>query len=220
MAILTSKDRKKLNNAAKKKKNTDTGRTAAEKQRKKSVAENAAAEKKKNKSSASKKKTTSSSVLNDTEKKEVEEIRRRTHSPRDRNTAVSQRDAYDAARRKSYGERESVKESKSKLPSLFDESKSKRGSLSLEEQKKNVQGIQRNAEEVKYRNYWLFNNGANKPVEKKSNVPLQTQMTTEEIARRKSVEANQPVGFRNEWQAIAAAYAADVPRDLIGIYDK
>lgn len=120
MAILTSKDRKKLNNAAKKKKNTDTGRTAAEKQRKKSVAENAAAEKKKNKSSASKKKTTSSSVLNDTEKKEVEEIRRRTQSLRDRNTAVSQRDAYDAARRKSYGERESVKESKSKLPSLFD----------------------------------------------------------------------------------------------------
>ena len=220
MAILTSKDRKKLNNAAKKKKNTDTGRTAAEKQRKKSVAENAAAEKKKNKSSASKKKTTSSSVLNDTEKKEVEEIRRRTQSLRDRNTAVSQRDAYDAARRKSYGERESVKESKSKLPSLFDESKSKRGSLSLEEQKKNVQGIQRNAEEVKDRNYWLFNNGANKPVEKKSNVPLQTQMTTEEIARRKSVEANQPLGFRDEWQAIAAAYAADVPRDLIGIYDK
>lgn len=220
MAILTSKDRKKLNNAAKKKKNTDTGRTAAEKQRKKSVAENAAAEKKKNKSSASKKKATLSSVLNDTEKKEVEEIRRRTQSLRDRNTAVSQRDAYDAARRKSYGERESVKESKSKLPSLFDESKSKRGSLSLEEQKKNVQGIQRNAEEVKDRNYWLFNNGANKPVEKKSNVPLQTQMTTEEIARRKSVEANQPVGFRNEWQAIAAAYAADVPRDLIGAYDK
>ena len=220
MAILTSKDRKKLNNAAKKKKNTDTGRTAAEKQRKKSVAENAAAEKKKNKSSASKKKTTSSSVLNDTEKKEVEEIRRRTQSLRDRNTAVSQRDAYDAARRKSYGERESVKESKSKLPSLFDESKSKSGSLSLEEQKKNVQGIQRNAEEVKDRNYWLFNNGANKPVEKKSNVPLQTQMTTEEIARRKSVEANQPLGFRNEWQAIAAAYAADVPRDLIGAYDK
>lgn len=115
MAILTSKDRKKLNNAAKKKKNTDTGRTAAEKQRKKSVAENAAAEKKKNKSSASKKKATSSSVLNDTEKKEVEEIRRRTQSLRDRNTAVSQRDAYDAARRKSYGERESVKESKTKF---------------------------------------------------------------------------------------------------------
>lgn len=220
MAILTSKDRKKLTAAAKKKKNTDTGRTAAEKQRKKSVAENTAAGKKKNKSSASKKKTTSSSVLNDTEKKEVEEIRRRTQSLRDRNTAVSQRDAYDAARRKSYGERESVKESRSKLPSLFDESKSKRGSLSLEEQKKNVQGIQRNAEEVKDRNYWLFNKGANKPVEKKSNVPLQTQMTTEEIARRKSVEANQPLGFRNEWQAIAAAYAADVPRDLIGIYDK
>lgn len=115
MAILTSKDRKKLNNAAKKKKNTDTGRTDAEKQRKKSVAENAAAGKKKNKSSASKKKTTSSSVLNDTEKKEVEEIRRRTQSLRDRNTAVSQRDAYDAARRQAYGERESVKESKTKF---------------------------------------------------------------------------------------------------------
>ena len=220
MAILTSKDRKKLNNAAKKKKNTDTGRTAAEKQRKKSVAENAAAEKKKNKSSASKKKTTSSSVLNDTEKKEVEEIRRRTQSLRDRNNAVSQRDAYDSARRKAYGERQSSKESKTKIPSLFDESKSKSGSLSLEDQKKNVQGIRRNAEEVKDRNYWLFNNGANKPVERKANVPLQTQMTTEEIARRKSVEANQPLGFRNEGQYIATRAVMGVPRDLIGAYDK
>ena len=106
MAILTSKDRKKLRTAAKKKKNTDTGRTSAEKQRKQSVSENAAASKKKNNSSVKKKTTTSSSfsVLNDTEKKEVEEIRRRTQSLRDRNTAVSQRDAYDSARRQAYGE--------------------------------------------------------------------------------------------------------------------
>lgn len=217
MAILSDKDRKKLKDTVVTKKNTDTGRTAAEKQRKKATADNAAANKKKNKSSSKKK---SSAAGTQKEENGADRIRRRIEILRDRMNAVSQRDAYDAARRKSYGERESVKESRSKLPSLFDESKSKRGSLSLEEQKKNVQGIQRNAEEVKDRNYWLFNNGANKPVEKKSNVPLQTQMTTEEIARRKSVEANQPLGFRNEWQAIAAAYAADVPRDLIGIYDK
>lgn len=217
MAILSDKDRKKLKDTVVTKKNTDTGRTAAEKERKKATADNAAANKKKNKGSSKKK---SSAAGTQKEENGADRIRRRIEILRDRMNAVSQRDAYDAARRKSYGERESVKESKRKLPSLFDESKSKRGSLSLEEQKKNVQGIQRNAEEVKDRNYWLFNKGANKPVEKKSNVPLQTQMTTEEIARRKSVEANQPVGFRNEWQAIAAAYAADVPRDLIGIYDK
>lgn len=217
MAILSDKDRKKLKDTVVSKKNTDTGRTAAEKERKKATADNAAASKKKNKGSSKKK---SSSAGTQKEENGADRIRRRIEVLRDRMNAVSQRDAYDSARRKAYGERGNSKESKTKLPSLFDESKSKSGSLSLEDQKKNVQGIRKNAEEVKDRNYWLFNNGANKPVERKANVPLQTQMTTEEISRRKSVEANQPLGFRNEGQAIAAAYVIDVPRDLIGAYDK
>ena len=220
MAILSDKDRKKLKDTVVSKKNTDTGRTAAEKERKKATADNAAASKKKNKSSSKKK---SSSAGTQKEENGADRIRRRIEILRDRMKAVSQRDAYDSARRQAYGEREGSKpkfgDELLKNTNLMPESSNPidlKDGKSLLRDKKNSQVMK----EIEDRSYWLYNNGANKPVEWKANIPLQTQMTTEEISRRKSAEANQPVGFRNEGHYIATRYVMDVPRDIIGAYDK
>lgn len=224
MAILSDKDRKKLKDTVVTKKNTDTGRTAAEKERKKATADNAAANKKKNKSSSKKK---SSAAGTQKEENGADRIRRRIEILRDRMNAVSQRDAYDAARRKSYGERESVKESKSKLPSLFDTKEAPKNDFmpqnpldmaKTSDTDKNKYRKNREADRDERNNkIRMMNYNSGKPMA--ADVDYSLDMTPTEIARHRVYEDSMGYDFDSPLESTLLKSGLGLERPFIGFAD-